>query len=89
MGKKIALLPLFICLFASGLIAPGSLLVSYLSTKESYQGKLMNILAMKSPVMPIEAIKGLVQSEIVWIISVILSIVVVFYFSGSKKEGIK
>lgn len=89
MAKKIALLPVFLSLFSSSLIVPGSLLVAYLSTKESYQGKLLDLLAMKSPIMPIEAMIVLVQSKTIWIISIFLSMTIVYYYSSQKKEGIK
>lgn len=89
MAKKIALLPVFISLFSSSLIVPGSLLVAYLSTKESNQGKLLDLLAMKSPIMPFEAMIVLVQSKTIWIISIILSMTIVYYYSSQKKEGIK
>lgn len=89
MAKKIALAPIFISLFASNLIVLGAFLAAYLSTKENYQGKLMNLLAMRSPIMPIDAMRVLVQTKTLWCLSIILGILVVYCFSGSEKEGIK
>ena len=89
MAKKIALLPIFTSLFASNLVVLGAFLAAYLSTKENYQGKLMSLLAMRSPVMPIDAMRVLVQTKTLWFLSIILGVLVVYCFSGSKKEGIK
>lgn len=89
MTKKIALAPIFISLFASNLVVLGACFAAYLSTKENYQGKLMSLLAMRSPIMPIEAMKVLAQTKTLWCLSIILGILVVYCFSGSEKEGIK
>jgi hypothetical protein len=89
MAKKIVLVPIFISLFASNLVVLGSFMMAYLSTKENYQGKLMSLLAIRSPIMPLNAMRVLVQTKTLWCLSIILGILVVYCFSGSKKEGIK
>lgn len=89
MAKKIALVPIFTSLFASNLVVLGSLMMAYLSTKENYQEKLMSLLAIRSPIMPLNAMRVLVQTKTLWCLSIILGILVVYCFSGSKKEGIK
>jgi hypothetical protein len=49
----------------------------------------MSLLAIRSPIMPLNAMRVLVQTKTLWCLSIILGILVVYCFSGSKKEGIK
>lgn len=50
---------------------------------------VMSLLAIRSPIMPLNAMRVLVQTKTLWCLSIILGILVVYCFSGSKKEGIK